>query len=187
MTNISTEDFLAHYGIKGMRWGVRKRDSFNEMVADRLMTKNPRTVPNGFTEVDVQRLINSGIARKNIDTREASSVNYALARQIKSTKQAKRARKLSNSLRGVKTHKAVTLLPDGSTLQSKATRRAYLKGHSLENKVLSNAATRRHILNYMGENKVKIGVASAATLLFVAGAVATGITLKQIQDNKKQE
>ena len=26
MTNISTEEFLAHYGVKGMKWGVRKSD-----------------------------------------------------------------------------------------------------------------------------------------------------------------
>lgn len=40
---ISTEDFLAHYGVRGMKWGVRKRSKREEKLrAKRFKTANNR-------------------------------------------------------------------------------------------------------------------------------------------------
>ena len=62
------DEYLAHYGVLGMKWGVRKDRSSNktEKLTDRKVRKEINKIANARTKASLKRGVGSGTAKKQI-------------------------------------------------------------------------------------------------------------------------
>lgn len=76
--SVETDYFLAHYGVKGMKWGVRKGGTADRILeAKKARAKNTSVLdslvsPDGVTGIDVIR--NKGNVKKAVASRNQKNV-----------------------------------------------------------------------------------------------------------------
>lgn len=84
---ISQEEYLEHYGVKGMKWGVRREQKrAYSATKKQYKTRDPRKLSEedqlNFTN-DYQRKLDRNKARKTSDTRSADRKKYDATREKK--------------------------------------------------------------------------------------------------------
>ena len=82
MGDVQTDEFLAHYGVKGMKWGVRK--SRSEKKAKVAAYKETKSQHKKATKEAYRKNIDK--ARASLDDKEAQA--YAAKREYKAVKKA---------------------------------------------------------------------------------------------------
>lgn len=90
---VDDEDSLAHYGIKGMKWGVRrKRDEHDKSYTDK-QRKNDRAMYGNRAEKRINRKLNEGYGLQG-------ARHFEVERKERSEKRKKTARKVRRAVTG---------------------------------------------------------------------------------------
>lgn len=90
---VDDEDSLAHYGVKGMKWGVRrKRDEHNKSYTDK-QRKNDRAMYGNRAEKRINRKLNEGYGLRG-------ARHFEVERKERSEKRKKTARKVRRAVTG---------------------------------------------------------------------------------------
>lgn len=88
---VDDEDSLAHYGVKGMKWGVRrKRDEHNKSYTDK-QRKNDRAMYGNRAEKRINRKLNEGYGLRG-------ARHFEVERKERSEKRKKTARKVRRAV-----------------------------------------------------------------------------------------
>lgn len=79
---IQEADYLAHYGVKGMKWGVRKKrepTSTNQLTSEELEAKRRRNIKIGMAVMGSVLLVAGGVAMyklNGVNTPKFKTINY---------------------------------------------------------------------------------------------------------------